>query len=126
MLSLEHRYVECLLPRIEGLDVVDLGCGTGRWLKRLASGSPRSLVGIDASAEMLKIAKRKLSDDARLVLADCENLPLHRASIDFIVSSFVASYFDNFPSARRFHHSHRRASRHIHGSGLAPRLHRRR
>jgi len=99
MLSLEHRYVECLLPRIEGLDVVDLGCGTGRWLNRLASRSPRSLVGIDASAEMLKIAKCKLSDDARLVLADCENLPLHRASIDFIVSSFVASYFDNFPSA---------------------------
>jgi cytosine/adenosine deaminase-related metal-dependent hydrolase/ubiquinone/menaquinone biosynthesis C-methylase UbiE len=101
MLSLEQRYLEHLLPRIESLEVVDLGCGTGRWLERLASRSPRSLTGIDASAEMLQVAKSKVSGDVRLLLADCESLPLHRASIDFILSSFVASYLDDLPAAAK-------------------------
>ena len=101
MLSLEQRYVEHLLPHIEGVDVIDLGCGTGRWLERLALRSPRSLVGIDFSAEMLQVAKRKLAGNVRLTLADCESLSLYRASIDFILSSFVASYLDDLPSAAK-------------------------
>ena len=101
MLSLEQRFVECLLPAIDGLDVLDLGCGTGRWLERLASRSPRSLVGIDASAEMLEVAKCKVAGIARLLLADCEELPLYRASVDLILSSFVASYLEDLPAAAK-------------------------
>jgi cytosine/adenosine deaminase-related metal-dependent hydrolase/SAM-dependent methyltransferase len=101
MLSLEHRYVEQLLPSVSGRSVVDLGCGTGRWLERLALHSPQSLVGIDASAEMLQVAKRKVTREVRLILAGCEDLPLHRASTDFVLSSFVTSYLDDLPAAAK-------------------------
>jgi cytosine/adenosine deaminase-related metal-dependent hydrolase len=92
MLVLEQRFVERLLPSVAGLDVIDLGCGTGRWLAALARLTPRSLLGVDLSAEMLAQAKRKLGGAARLVLADCESLPLPRSSADLILCSFVTSY----------------------------------
>ena len=95
ILSLEQRFLERLWPPIEELDVVDLGCGTGRWLTKLAEKAPRSLLGVDFSAEMLLQAKRKLGGTAGLVLADCRDLPLSRASADLILCSFVTSYLEN-------------------------------
>jgi cytosine/adenosine deaminase-related metal-dependent hydrolase/2-polyprenyl-3-methyl-5-hydroxy-6-metoxy-1,4-benzoquinol methylase len=95
ILSLEQRFLERLLPPVNGLDVIDLGCGTGRWLARLGEKSPRSLVGMDFSAEMLLQAKRKLGGAANLVLADCSNVPFPRASADLILCSFVSSYLED-------------------------------
>jgi cytosine/adenosine deaminase-related metal-dependent hydrolase/2-polyprenyl-3-methyl-5-hydroxy-6-metoxy-1,4-benzoquinol methylase len=95
ILSLERRFLERLFPPIRDLDVVDLGCGTGRWLTKLAQKAPRSLLGVDFSAEMLLQAKRKLGSAASLVLADCRDIPLPRASADLILCSFVTSYLQD-------------------------------
>ena len=95
MLSLEQRFLECLLPPVAGLDVVDLGCGTGRWLAKLASQAPRTLVGVDFSPEMLAQAKRKLGDAAHWVVADCTDLPFPRSSADLILCSFLPSYLQD-------------------------------
>jgi cytosine/adenosine deaminase-related metal-dependent hydrolase/2-polyprenyl-3-methyl-5-hydroxy-6-metoxy-1,4-benzoquinol methylase len=95
MLSLEQRFLERLVPPVAGLDVVDLGCGTGRWLAKLSLQAARTLVGVDFSPEMLVQAKRKLGDAARLVVADCGNLPFPRSSADLIVCSFLASYLQD-------------------------------
>jgi cytosine/adenosine deaminase-related metal-dependent hydrolase len=92
MLALEERYLEALLPRVADRDVVDLGCGTGRWLVKLAAMSPRSLTGVDGSAEMLERATTKPGHAASLVLGDCENLPLPTESADLVLCSFLASY----------------------------------
>ena len=92
VLALEHRFLQQLLPQVKGLDVVDLGCGTGRWLAALVSQEPQTLLGIDCSPEMLAQAKLKLNHAATLVLADCENLPLLRSSADLVVCSFLVSY----------------------------------
>ena len=59
MLALEKRFLETLLPPAVGLDVVDLGCGTGRWLEIFAAMQPGSLLGVDSSVEMLEIARGK-------------------------------------------------------------------
>jgi cytosine/adenosine deaminase-related metal-dependent hydrolase/SAM-dependent methyltransferase len=95
MLSLEQRFVEQLLPSVTGRDAVDLGCGTGRWIAKLASRVPRTLVGVDLSPEMLAKAKHKLGDSAKWVVADCLNLPFPRASADLIICSFLASYLQD-------------------------------
>jgi cytosine/adenosine deaminase-related metal-dependent hydrolase len=95
LLALEERFLEVLLPPVTGLDVVDLGCGTGRWLARLAPRNPASLVGVDFSAEMLEQAERKLGGAAKLLLGDCQNVPLSSASADLIVCSFLGSYIEN-------------------------------
>jgi cytosine/adenosine deaminase-related metal-dependent hydrolase/SAM-dependent methyltransferase len=98
MLALEERYLDALLPPVTQIDVVDLGCGTGRWLTRLAARKARSLVGVDFSPEMLEFADRKLGGKAKLLLGDCEKLPLPEKSADLMLCSFVGSYVDHFHS----------------------------
>jgi cytosine/adenosine deaminase-related metal-dependent hydrolase/ubiquinone/menaquinone biosynthesis C-methylase UbiE len=95
MISLEQRVLEYLLPAIKGRDVVDFGCGTGRWLSTLAGRSARSLTGIDCSQEMLAVARRKLSGVATLLSGDCDAPPLESRSADLILCSFVLSYLSS-------------------------------
>src|ERR1700726_4250389 len=84
MLSLEQRILEPLLPSLAGLDVIDLGCGTGRWLNTLKDKKARSLLGVDFSPEMLRVAQSKLDSAANIECADCENASLQNSSADLI------------------------------------------
>jgi SAM-dependent methyltransferase len=95
MLSLEQRILEPLLPPLVDLDVVDLGCGTGRWLKALQRVGARSLLGLDSSPEMLSVAESKLAGAANLVYANCGNASLEANSADVILANFVLSYVDD-------------------------------
>ena len=51
LIALEERVLSQLLPPLRGRDVLDAGCGTGRWLDRVAASEPRSLTGVDASVD---------------------------------------------------------------------------
>ena len=95
MLSLEKRFLENLLPNVRGLDVVDFGCGTGRWLSSLQENHPRSLLGVDSSPEMLEVAKCKLGSSAPLICSDCIALDLPKDSADLILCSFLLSYIED-------------------------------
>jgi cytosine/adenosine deaminase-related metal-dependent hydrolase/ubiquinone/menaquinone biosynthesis C-methylase UbiE len=92
MLALEQRFLAQLIPDVRGLDVVEIGCGTGRWLELLASQSPRSLVGVDSSSEMVERARRKLLRRATILPGDATSLPLPNLCADVILVPFVASY----------------------------------
>lgn len=92
LLALEERYLARVLPTARGKDVLDAGCGTGRWLRQLADRSPRSLYGIDSSAEMLAFARRSCTKRTMLVMAELPLLPLISRSIDLAICSFVLSY----------------------------------
>jgi cytosine/adenosine deaminase-related metal-dependent hydrolase/ubiquinone/menaquinone biosynthesis C-methylase UbiE len=94
-LSVEERYVEQLLGGVEGYDVLDVGCGTGRWLKLIAARGPRQLVGIDSSSAMLDRAKTKLGSAADILLGDCCALPIPASSVDIVIASFVLSYLES-------------------------------
>lgn len=63
---------------------LDVGCGTGMFLSLLAR-KVKFIVGIDMSAEMLQIA-RKRAAGAALVQADADHLPFAGESFDVIVS----------------------------------------
>ncbi|MGB7730208.1 MAG: methyltransferase domain-containing protein, partial [Candidatus Acidiferrum sp.] len=95
MLSLEQRVLEPLLPALGGCDVVDLGCGTGRWLEVLKRAGARSLVGVDLSREMLNLAGTKLGGAARLFCADYADAALASDSADIVFCNFVLSYIDD-------------------------------
>jgi cytosine/adenosine deaminase-related metal-dependent hydrolase/ubiquinone/menaquinone biosynthesis C-methylase UbiE len=92
MLSLEERFLSEILPEPLDLDVVDVGCGTGRWLERIAAQASGSLTGIDASPQMLDRARRKLGKRARLLLGDATSLELENSSADVILASFLVSH----------------------------------
>jgi cytosine/adenosine deaminase-related metal-dependent hydrolase/ubiquinone/menaquinone biosynthesis C-methylase UbiE len=92
LLTLEERYLKRLLPELSGKDVLDVGCGTGRWLSRLATAGAASIQGVDGSAEMLAIAARKHMPGVRLTRAALPSLPVPSASADLILVSYVLSY----------------------------------
>jgi SAM-dependent methyltransferase len=68
-----------------GAVVADLGCGTGRALPflRRSVGANGAVVAIDATLEMLQVARDKRRDEyASLVLADVHALPLATGAVD--------------------------------------------
>ena len=91
LLTLEERHLKGLLPKIAGRNVLDAGCGSGRWLRHLADHDPNTLKGIDPSSEMLRAAAGKKTS-AELFVGSCEQTPFPRQSFDLILSSFVLSY----------------------------------
>jgi ubiquinone/menaquinone biosynthesis C-methylase UbiE len=90
--TLEERLIAPMLGEFAGRDVVDLGCGTGRWLQRLQSIGPRSLVGVDTSPAMLAEAGRKCLLSTSLIEAACTSTPLPSRSSDCVLASFLLSY----------------------------------
>ena len=88
------RAIQRILP-VDGLDVVDLGSGTGR-LACLLAPYVGTMTAIDLSTHMLQLAAAKLSSMARsrwLVAAgDHRWLPLKAASADLVVSGWSVSY----------------------------------
>jgi ubiquinone/menaquinone biosynthesis C-methylase UbiE len=97
VLSLEERYLRKMLPPLEGREILDLGCGTGRLLRHVSSA--RSYVGIDRSLGMLAQGAGKLRASSHLLQADCLNLPLPSESADVVVGSFLLGYVDLVPFA---------------------------
>jgi len=95
VLALEERYLMRLLPNIHNKHVLDIGCGTGRWLHRLAAGQPASLHGLDNSPEMLRVAARRQLQDVRLTRAELPVLPVATDSADLVLCSFVLSYVED-------------------------------
>ncbi|MGA3227175.1 MAG: methyltransferase domain-containing protein [Acidobacteriaceae bacterium] len=95
LLALEQRFLGPMLPDVRGLDVLDAGCGTGRWLHQLADKSPRSLLGADISPQMLLLAAAKVGHDCDLRLGSCTALPFNNGVADVVLSCFVLSYVDD-------------------------------
>jgi malonyl-CoA O-methyltransferase len=89
----------CLAGELEGR-VVDLGCGTGFCLERIAinSNKVRELVGLDIAENMLQQARRKaevLGISKVFCLSDIENLPFKSGSIDCFVSSLAIQWCED-------------------------------
>jgi cytosine/adenosine deaminase-related metal-dependent hydrolase/ubiquinone/menaquinone biosynthesis C-methylase UbiE len=101
LLQLEERTLPALLPTIRDADVMDVGCGTGRWLTRLEAEGPRSLAGCDPSTAMLERARAKLSSATVLYQSNATPLPGADGSLDLILASFVLSYIDDLPAFAR-------------------------
>ena len=101
LLALEQRFLTRMLPDVSGLDILDAGCGTGRWLQFLASRHPASLLGVDTSPEMLQRASAKLGTAATLRLGSCVALPAQNSAADLILASFVLSYIESVDTFAR-------------------------
>jgi ArsR family transcriptional regulator len=78
--------------------LLDIGAGTGRLLELLAPRA-ESAVGIDASREMVALARTRLSRaglaNCAVRLADMYRLPVADASVDFAVLQMVLHYAED-------------------------------
>ena len=81
------------LPDVDGLDVVELGCGTAYFSAWLARRGARP-VGVDPTPAQLETARRLQAEtglEFTLVEAGAESVPLADASFDLAVSEYGAS-----------------------------------
>jgi SAM-dependent methyltransferase len=101
LLAREERYLLPLLTDLGDKSVLDLACGTGRWLEKLVAWGCKSGVGIDRSIAMLQVAGGKSAIRDRLAGADCENLPFSGAAFDLAICSFSLGHFGDLGSAVR-------------------------
>jgi ubiquinone/menaquinone biosynthesis C-methylase UbiE len=92
LLALEERCLLPLLPNVAGKRVLDLACGTGRWLEKWLAAGPALGIGIDFSPAMLSVAREKTAIPGRLARADCLKLPLRNASFDLAICSFALEH----------------------------------
>jgi SAM-dependent methyltransferase len=81
------------LPDVNGLDVVELGCGTAYWSAWLARRGARP-VGVDLSGRQLATARELQAEHGLqfpLLHASAEAVPLPHASFDLAFSEYGAS-----------------------------------
>jgi len=101
LVALEERQLKLMIPPLTGKRVLDLACGTGRWLAWLMANGASSGVGLDFSPAMLAAAKGKTALRRRLVQADCRALPIANSTFDLVVCSFAAGHVPELRSLAR-------------------------
>jgi ubiquinone/menaquinone biosynthesis C-methylase UbiE len=94
------RYALAVAPAPER--VLDVGSGTGYALRQLAAALPgtRELTGVDAAAEMVRVA-REASETGdgrvRFIQGTAEHLPVPDGSVDLVIST---TSFDHWADQR--------------------------
>src|SRR4030095_7058098 len=67
--------------------ILDVGCGTGRLLRKLGERWPGAqLLGVDPNEEMISVARR-IMPSASFHVGTAESIPIDSTSIDLVVSS---------------------------------------
>jgi ubiquinone/menaquinone biosynthesis C-methylase UbiE len=86
------RYIEPVLPDVDASVILEAGCGTGRWVVRLAPMGYRMVLS-DLSPEMIKHARDKVEQlglsphvTAYHVLDICDMHTLSEASFDLVLA----------------------------------------
>lgn len=98
LLVLQERTLEPLLPPLRGRVLVDVACGTGRWLKRLATRGTRMSIGLDFSEPMLRRARVEVDGPNALFCADGCALPFQDHCADVVLCSLALDHVANLAS----------------------------
>ena len=81
---------------VTGRRILDAGCGSGPIASALRDRGA-TVTGFDSSAGMLELARRRLGDDADLVVADLGRpLPFPDGAFDDVVASLVLHYLEDW------------------------------
>jgi SAM-dependent methyltransferase len=84
---------------VAGRRILDVGCGSGPLFAALRDRGA-IVTGIDRSAGMLKLARRRLGDDADLQVADLGSpLPFPDDTFDDVTASLVLHYLEDWGPA---------------------------
>jgi ubiquinone/menaquinone biosynthesis C-methylase UbiE len=68
-------------------DIVDVGCGTGRLLRKIRERWPSArLIGVDPAEGMVKKA-RQMMPDSSFMICPAESIPLPDTSVDLVFST---------------------------------------
>jgi malonyl-CoA O-methyltransferase len=87
-MRLEEATMLALLPDVAGKAALDVGCGTGRYLRILRERGAATTVGLDLSPEMLSKARGL----APLARADLRALPVATARFEVVTSGLAIGH----------------------------------
>ncbi|WP_435875110.1 class I SAM-dependent methyltransferase [Nonomuraea fuscirosea] len=88
-----------LAGEVAGRRILDAGCGSGPLFAELRERGA-VVTGVDASAGMLELARRRLGDDADLRVADLAGpLPFPDETFDDVIASLVLHYLEDWGPA---------------------------
>ena len=102
MESIEERfglalYDKLLTPTLAGDRVLEIGSGRGGGLAWLARRDPhRRFVGIDLSAENLKVARRRFGHDCAFLQGNADGLPFADDSFDIVLNVESSNGYPDF------------------------------
>ncbi|MFF9244003.1 class I SAM-dependent methyltransferase [Streptomyces sp. NPDC014776] len=92
----ERPAMLALAGDVTGRRILDAGCGSGPLSAALRERGA-DVTGVDASAAMLALARRRLGEDADLYLVDLrEQLPFDDGTFDDVVASLVLHYLQDW------------------------------
>lgn len=95
--ALETRTMSALLNQYRPNRIIDVACGTGRWLLRFQQ-SEAAVAGVDLCAAMLARAARHEPLTGRLICGDVARLPFRDRAAQLVFCSLALGYF---PDLRR-------------------------
>jgi ubiquinone/menaquinone biosynthesis C-methylase UbiE len=100
-----EKALSCLALKDDYRVVLDVGCGTGRALVRLASQSRPEVkfIGIDPAQNMRRLALQRTSDLScvRVLDGSFEKIPLESASVDYLYSILAFHWTADLEAALR-------------------------
>lgn len=94
--AVEEPAVYSLLPSLEGLRILDIGCGFGRFVSFCLQKGASYILGTDISRNMISEAKKRIQDPrASFMVIPTEDFVADEGSFDLVVSSMCFHYVKN-------------------------------
>ncbi len=81
---------------VDGMTVLDFGCGTGLLTQHLVAGGVSELHAVDTSPAMLAVLDAKIADRSWSNVSTSQTLPIERGGFDLVVCSSVLSFVDDY------------------------------
>ncbi|TLS37267.1 class I SAM-dependent DNA methyltransferase [Pseudalkalibacillus caeni] len=94
--TIEQPIMDELLGGVEGLDVLDLGCGDGTSGVSLLKKGAQSYTGVEGSGNMAKLARKNLADvNGRVHTSTMEKWNYPEKQYDLVISRLAFHYLED-------------------------------
>ncbi len=101
-----NNWIESVIPYIQGTKILEIGPGPG-YLQRILRDQGLSVIGLDESAQMIRLAKRRLEKTNRkpihLARGLAQTLPFPDAKFDSVISTFPSEYIFDLNTLSNIH-----------------------
>jgi ubiquinone/menaquinone biosynthesis C-methylase UbiE len=94
--AIEEPAIYGLLPPLKGTNILDIGCGFGKFVSFCLKNGAAHVLGTDISENMISESRKRIKDPrASFSVSPAEELELDGNTFDIIISSMCFHYVEN-------------------------------